>query len=131
MTSQGSRQVKELAGKIALVTGGAVRVGRAIALGLARQGADVAIGYHRSVAAARATADAVSGMLVTTPPLSPLQTTLEPPRTLIAPVAPSGAPIRHVTRPLPMSRPATRSCFILRLIARLPGLPRPETGRWA
>ncbi|MBI1960007.1 MAG: SDR family oxidoreductase [Candidatus Rokubacteria bacterium] len=57
MTSQGSRQVKELAGKIALVTGGAVRVGRAIALGLARQGADVAIGYHRSVAAARATAD--------------------------------------------------------------------------
>ena len=32
----------------ALVTGGAVRVGRAIALALARAGMDVAIGYHRS-----------------------------------------------------------------------------------
>jgi NAD(P)-dependent dehydrogenase (short-subunit alcohol dehydrogenase family) len=31
----------------ALVTGGAIRVGRAIALGLARAGMDVAIGYHR------------------------------------------------------------------------------------
>jgi NAD(P)-dependent dehydrogenase (short-subunit alcohol dehydrogenase family) len=30
------------------VTGGAVRVGRAIALGLVRAGMDVAIGYHRS-----------------------------------------------------------------------------------
>jgi len=32
----------------ALVTGGAIRLGRAIALALARQGMDVAIGYHRS-----------------------------------------------------------------------------------
>lgn len=55
MTPQGSGQVKELAGHVALVTGGAVRVGRAIALGLARRGADVAIGYHRSGVAARAT----------------------------------------------------------------------------
>lgn len=39
----------------ALVTGGAVRVGRAIALALARAGIDVAIGYHRSAAAARRT----------------------------------------------------------------------------
>jgi len=39
----------------ALVTGGAVRVGRAIALALARAGMDVAIGFHRSAAAARAT----------------------------------------------------------------------------
>src|SRR5438552_9272270 len=39
----------------ALVTGGAVRVGRAIALALARAGMDVAIGYHRSARAARAT----------------------------------------------------------------------------
>lgn len=56
MRPQGPGQVKELAGKTALVTGGAVRVGRAIALELARAGADVAVGYHRSAAAARATA---------------------------------------------------------------------------
>jgi NAD(P)-dependent dehydrogenase (short-subunit alcohol dehydrogenase family) len=55
MRPQGSGQVKKLAGRAALVTGGAVRVGRVIALGLAREGADVAIGYHRSAIAARAT----------------------------------------------------------------------------
>jgi NAD(P)-dependent dehydrogenase (short-subunit alcohol dehydrogenase family) len=37
------------------VTGGAVRVGRAIALALARAGMDVAIGYHRSAPQARQT----------------------------------------------------------------------------
>jgi NAD(P)-dependent dehydrogenase (short-subunit alcohol dehydrogenase family) len=52
---QRSGAVKKLAGRTALVTGGAVRVGRAIALALAGQGCDVAIGYHRSAAAARAT----------------------------------------------------------------------------
>jgi hypothetical protein len=40
---------------VAPVTGGAVRVGRAIALALAREGSDVAVGYHASAAAARAT----------------------------------------------------------------------------
>jgi pteridine reductase len=55
MRPHGPRQVKELTGKVALVTGGALRVGRAIALALARAGADVAIGYHRSGAAARRT----------------------------------------------------------------------------
>ncbi|HEU5322478.1 MAG TPA: SDR family oxidoreductase [Methylomirabilota bacterium] len=39
----------------ALVTGGAVRVGRVIALALAEAGMDVVIGYHRSAAAARDT----------------------------------------------------------------------------
>ena len=39
----------------ALVTGGAVRVGRAIALALAHAGMDVAIGYHRSERQARRT----------------------------------------------------------------------------
>ena len=39
----------------ALVTGGAVRLGRAIALALARGGMDVAIGYYRSARAARRT----------------------------------------------------------------------------
>ena len=43
----------------ALVTGGAVRLGRAIALGLADAGFDVAVGYHRSAAAARATVRAL------------------------------------------------------------------------
>ncbi|HET8578176.1 MAG TPA: SDR family oxidoreductase [Methylomirabilota bacterium] len=40
---------------MALVTGGAVRVGRAIALALGRAGADVAIGYRRSGVPARRT----------------------------------------------------------------------------
>jgi NAD(P)-dependent dehydrogenase (short-subunit alcohol dehydrogenase family) len=39
----------------ALVTGGAIRLGRAIALGLADAGFDVAIAYHRSATAARTT----------------------------------------------------------------------------
>lgn len=47
-----------LAGQIALVTGGAVGIGRAIALKLAREGCDVAV-LDRDEAAADATADAV------------------------------------------------------------------------
>jgi NAD(P)-dependent dehydrogenase (short-subunit alcohol dehydrogenase family) len=43
----------------ALVTGGAIRLGRAIALGLADAGFDVVIGYHRSRADARATVRAL------------------------------------------------------------------------
>jgi pteridine reductase len=43
----------------ALVTGGAIRLGRAIALGLAAAGMDVAIGYHRSAAEARETTRAL------------------------------------------------------------------------
>jgi NAD(P)-dependent dehydrogenase (short-subunit alcohol dehydrogenase family) len=42
----------ELSGKTALVTGGAVRVGRAITLALARAGANVAVHYNQSAAAA-------------------------------------------------------------------------------
>jgi NAD(P)-dependent dehydrogenase (short-subunit alcohol dehydrogenase family) len=55
MRPQEPERVKELAGRAALVTGGAVRVGRAIALGLAQAGADVAVGYLRSAPEARAT----------------------------------------------------------------------------
>jgi len=38
----------DLTGKVALVTGGAVRLGKAIALGLAERGVDVAITYNSS-----------------------------------------------------------------------------------
>jgi pteridine reductase len=44
----------ELRGSAALVTGGAHRLGRAIALALARAGANVVVHYHRSDAQARA-----------------------------------------------------------------------------
>ena len=46
----------ELAGKTALITGGARRVGRAIALSLAAGGADIALHYSRSADQAEATA---------------------------------------------------------------------------
>ena len=45
---------------VALVTGGAIRIGRAIALALAEHGMDVVIGYHRSVAEARRTRNALA-----------------------------------------------------------------------
>jgi NAD(P)-dependent dehydrogenase (short-subunit alcohol dehydrogenase family) len=56
MPSHVPRQANKRA---ALVTGGAVRVGRAIALALASAGMDVAIGYHRSVDEARRTVRAL------------------------------------------------------------------------
>lgn len=49
-------ETQPLAGKTALVTGAAVRVGRAIALKLAEAGADVAVHYGTSAASAEATA---------------------------------------------------------------------------
>jgi NAD(P)-dependent dehydrogenase (short-subunit alcohol dehydrogenase family) len=48
--------VESLQGKTILVTGAAKRIGRAIALRLAREGARVAIHYHQSEAEARQTA---------------------------------------------------------------------------
>ncbi len=45
----------DLNNKVALVTGGAVRVGKAIALGLAKEGARVAIHYHHSKEQAKET----------------------------------------------------------------------------
>ncbi len=48
--------MSELAGKVVLVTGAARRIGRGIALRLAREGARVAIHYSNSEAEARATA---------------------------------------------------------------------------
>jgi NAD(P)-dependent dehydrogenase (short-subunit alcohol dehydrogenase family) len=49
---------RKIAGR-ALVTGGAIRVGRAIALALADAGFDVAIAFHRSAAEARRTVEAL------------------------------------------------------------------------
>ncbi len=49
----------ELQGKVAVVTGGARRIGRAIALGLAEAGAHVAITYRTSSRGARVTARSI------------------------------------------------------------------------
>ena len=48
-----------LAGRVALVTGGGRGIGRAIALALAQDGADVAVNYRRDEAAARETVTAI------------------------------------------------------------------------
>ena len=50
-------KIKPLAGKVALITGGARRLGRASALALAEDGADIAITYLRSAREARETAN--------------------------------------------------------------------------
>ena len=52
----------DLNGKTALVTGAAKRVGRCIALSLARAGADLIVHYNRSEDDARATAAAIAGI---------------------------------------------------------------------
>jgi len=49
-------------GKIALVTGASIGIGRATALGLARAGADVALGFHQDVAGAEETRAAVAAL---------------------------------------------------------------------
>ncbi len=51
-----------LSGRVALVTGGAARLGRAIALGLAARGADLALHYNASGTAARATAEEIRAL---------------------------------------------------------------------
>ncbi|HZJ47806.1 MAG TPA: SDR family oxidoreductase [Acidimicrobiia bacterium] len=52
----------ELQGRIGIITGGGVRVGRAIALGLAGSGVDVFIHYNRSAGPAEETAEAARSL---------------------------------------------------------------------
>jgi NAD(P)-dependent dehydrogenase (short-subunit alcohol dehydrogenase family) len=52
----------ELTGKVAVVTGAAHRVGRAIALGLARRGSNLVIHYHSSEPAAVETEQQAAGL---------------------------------------------------------------------
>jgi NAD(P)-dependent dehydrogenase (short-subunit alcohol dehydrogenase family) len=52
----------EIAGRVALVTGGARRLGAAFSVALARAGADVLINYHASAEAAAATAAEIQAL---------------------------------------------------------------------
>ena len=54
--SQPAVNPSDLTGRVALVTGGAVGIGRATVLALARAGCDVGVHYHSSAGAAEETA---------------------------------------------------------------------------
>jgi 3-oxoacyl-[acyl-carrier protein] reductase len=57
-----SSELFSVEGKVAVVTGGSRGIGRAIALRLARQGADVAFSYRGNEAAARDTSSEIEGL---------------------------------------------------------------------
>jgi len=52
----------DLEGSVALVTGAAVRLGKALALGLAQAGVDVAVHYNRSIAPAQETVSEIRSL---------------------------------------------------------------------
>ncbi len=54
--------MSELAGRAAIITGGGRGIGRSIALGFARAGADVAINYRRDEAAAQAVGKEIAAL---------------------------------------------------------------------
>jgi NAD(P)-dependent dehydrogenase (short-subunit alcohol dehydrogenase family) len=57
-----NKQVMELKNKVALVTGGAVRLGKAMALALAKEGAKVALHYHQSSEKAQQTLSQIESL---------------------------------------------------------------------
>jgi pteridine reductase len=61
-TSTPSAPALPLAGKVALITGSGKRLGREIALHLARQGADIAVHYHHSGSTAKETVTEIRKM---------------------------------------------------------------------
>ena len=56
---KGSGAIVDIAGRTAIVTGGAVRLGRAVALALAEQGCHVVVHYATSETAAEETAERI------------------------------------------------------------------------
>jgi 3-oxoacyl-(acyl-carrier-protein) reductase len=58
-TAKGEGEAMRLKGRVAVITGGSRGIGRAIALALAEDGADVAINYQRNEALAKEVAQAI------------------------------------------------------------------------